>query len=58
MYINKRILNFKDFVKRCNLKKDTMTESEMQRVYKYHIYPRDSNIYSDKGFINSSESVS
>ena len=29
-----------------------MNESEIQRVYKYPIYPRDSEIYSDKGFVN------
>ena len=29
-----------------------MNESELQRVYNYPIYPRDSKIYSDKGFIN------
>ena len=29
-----------------------MNESELQRVYNYPIYPRDSKIYSDKGFFN------
>ena len=29
-----------------------MNESELQRVYNYPIYPRDSKIYSDKGFVN------
>ena len=29
-----------------------MNESELQRVYKYRIYPRDSKIHSDKGFVN------
>ena len=29
-----------------------MTKSELQRVYNYPIYPRDSKIYSDKGFVN------
>ena len=29
-----------------------MNESELQRVYNYSIYPRDSKIYSDKGFVN------
>ena len=46
------ILNFKDFTKKYKLKKDTMNESELQRVYKYPINPRDSQIYSDKGFVN------
>ena len=47
-----RILNFKDFMKRYNLKNITMNESELQRIYNYPIYPRDSKIYSDKGFVN------
>ena len=47
-----KILSFKDFMKKYNLKNDTMKESELQRVYKYHIYPRGSKIYSDKGFVN------
>ena len=46
------ILNFKDFMKKYKLKNDTMTESQLQRVYNYSIYPRDSKIYSDKGFVN------
>ena len=46
------ILNLKDFTKKCNLKIDTMGESEIQRVYKYPIYPRDSKTYSDKWFAN------
>ena len=29
-----------------------MNESELQRVYNYPIYPRDSKLLSDKGFIN------
>ena len=29
-----------------------MNESELQRVYIYPIYPRESKIYSDKGFVN------
>ena len=35
-----------------NLKNDTMNESELQRNYNYPIYPRDSKIYSDRGFVN------
>ena len=45
-------LNFKDFMKKYNLKNKTMNESELQRVYNYPIYPRDSKKYSDKGFVN------
>ena len=29
-----------------------MNESKLQKVYNYPIYPRDSIIYSDKGFVN------
>ena len=29
-----------------------MNESQLQRVYKHPIYPKDSKVYSDKGFIN------
>ena len=39
-------------MKKYNLKNDTMNESELQRNYKYPIYPRESKIYSDKGFIS------
>ena len=45
-------LNYKDFMKKYNLKNNTMNESQPQRVYNYHIYPRDSKIYSDTGFVN------
>ena len=41
-----------DFLKKNNLKDDTMNESQLQRVHNYHIYPRDSRIYSDGGFVN------
>ena len=47
-----KVLNFKDFLKKYKLKNDTMNESQLQKVYNYDIYPRDSKIYSDKGFIN------
>ena len=47
-----KILSFKDFMKKYKLKNDTMNESELQRVYNYPIYPRDSKVYSDKGFVN------
>ena len=29
-----------------------MNESQLQRVYNYPIYPRDSKIYSIEGFVN------
>ena len=50
--INMKVLNFKDFMKKYNLKNDTMNESQLQRVYNFRIYPRDSKIHSDKGFVN------
>ena len=39
-------------MKKYNLKNDTMNESQLQRVYNYPIYPRDSKKYSDEGFVN------
>ena len=39
------MLNFKDFMGRYILKDFSINESELQRVYKYSIYP-------DKGFVN------
>ena len=51
--INMKLLNFKDFLKKYNLKNDTLNESQLQKVYNYPIYPRDSKIYSDKGFVNT-----
>ena len=47
-----KVLNFKGLMKKYKLKNDTMNESELQKVYNYPIYPRDSKLYSDKGFIN------
>ena len=47
-----RILNFKDFMNKYKLRNDTMNESHLQIIYKYPIYPKDSKIYSDKGFVN------
>ena len=29
-----------------------MIETELQRTHNYPIYPRDSKIFSDKGFVN------
>ena len=46
-----KILNFKDFMKKFNLKDDTMNESELKRIHNFPINPRDSKIYSDKGFV-------
>ena len=46
------ILNFRNFMKKNILKNDTMNESQLQKIYNHPIYPRDSKINSDKGFIN------
>ena len=46
------ILNFKDFMKSYKIKNFTVIESEIQRVINFPIYPRDSKILSDKGFVN------
>ena len=47
-----KILTFKDFMKKYNSKNDTMNESQLQKVYNYPMYPRDSKINSEKGFVN------
>ena len=47
-----KILNFRNFMRNYNLKKDTMNESQLQKLYNYPIYPRDSKINSDKWFVN------
>ena len=39
-----KILIFNDFMKKHKLRNDTMNESELQRVYNYPIYTRDSKI--------------
>ena len=46
------ILNFEDFMKKYNLKNDTMNEYQLHKVLNSNIYPRDSKIHSDKGFVN------
>ena len=47
-----KVLNFKELMKKYNFKNDNMDESQLQKNYIYPIYPGDSKIYSDKGFIN------
>ena len=39
-------------MKEYNLKIDIMNESQLQENYNYPVYPRDSKIYSDRGFVN------
>ena len=46
-----KVLKFKDFMKKHNLKNDIMNESELQKIYNYPIYTRDSKVYSDRGFV-------
>ena len=46
------ILNLKNFMKNYKLRNDTMNESQFHGIYNYPIYPRDSKIYSNKGFVN------
>ena len=46
-----KIINIKDFMKKYNLKDNTMNESQLKRVYKYNMYPRDSKKHSDRGFV-------
>ena len=48
------ILTFGDFMKKYNVKDFTMNQSDSQRVFNYPIYPRDSKIYSGKGFVKIS----
>ena len=50
-----KILNFKSFMKKYNLKNGTMNELQLQKIYNHPIYPRDSKIYSDRGFINKDD---
>ena len=45
-------LILKTFIKKYNIRKITRKESELQKIYNYPIYPRDSKIYSDRGFVN------
>ena len=46
-----KVPNFKDFMEKHKLKNDTMNESQLQKTFNLAIYPRDSKIYSDKGFV-------
>ena len=39
-------------MKKYILKNNTLNEYQLQKIYNYPIYPRDSKIYSDKGFVN------
>ena len=50
--INMKLLIFKDFMKKYNLKNDTKNEPQLQKIYNHPIYHRDSEICSEKGFVN------
>ena len=50
--MNMKVLIFKDFMKKYNLKNDTMKESQLLKIYNYHIYLSDSKKYSHKRFVN------
>ena len=39
-----KLLNFKDFMKKYKLKNNTKNQSQLQKIYNYPIYPRDSKI--------------
>ena len=47
-----KIITFKDFMKKYNIKNDTKNELELQRTYNYPLYPRDSKMFCDKGLVN------
>ena len=49
------VFNFKDRMKKNNLKNNIMNESQLQKIYNYPIYPRDSGICSDKGFVKKDD---
>ena len=49
------ILSFIAFMTKHKLEDDTMNESDLQKVHIYRIYPRNSRIISDKGFVNKDD---
>ena len=46
------ILTLKQFMEKYKLKDQTMSESDLQEIYNYKIYPRDFKIITNKGFVN------
>ena len=46
------ILNLEIFMKKFNLKDINKVKSDLKKVYNYPIYPRDSIITTDRGFVN------
>ena len=55
--INMTILNFENFMKNYKLKNDTMNESQLQRIYNYPIYPRDSKKKFSKDLLISTREI-
>ena len=51
------ILIWKGFFKKYNLEDDAVNESELKRVYNYHINRRDSKIRAGRCFINIDKGV-
>ena len=47
-----RILNFRDFMRKYKIKNNTMNEFQLQKIYNYNTYPRESKIYSDRGYVH------
>ena len=47
-----KVSYLKEFMKNYKLKIDTLNESQLQKIYNYPINPRDSRIYSNRGFVN------
>ena len=45
-------LCLKDFMKKYNIKNDTMNESEIHSAYNYPMFPKDSGRYSNEIFLN------
>ena len=50
LLLKKTMTISKDFMRKYNLKKDTLNETDSQNVSNYKIFPTDSKVYSDKGF--------
>ena len=46
-----KVLNFEDFMKKHNLKKNTMNESQLQKIYSHPIYPRDSKNFQTEDLL-------
>ena len=51
-FIQIAVFKLKDFLKKYNLKDNTMNETQLKEVFNYHLYPRGSKILSNKPFVN------